>query len=324
MNNIHKLAKEKILIMDGAMGTEIQKLALKESDFRGPLLVNSEYDQKGNNDILSLTQPALIKEIHLSYCKAGADIIETNTFSSNSISQADYGNENLVLEMNIKSAQIAREVANDFSINHSRNIFVAGAIGPLVASYRPELCPPAAEAEALYADIVAALAPHVDVFILETMCSADQAEGLLRATGKTDTPSWLAVSVDDFNGKTLRSGEPLEALKPVLDRHKPDAVLINCARPEAVNEGLEILKDFGLPFGAYANGFTKITDGFLTEAPTVDALQERQDLDPKAYATHAMGWVAQGASIIGGCCEVGPAHIAEIAKQLSQNGYRII
>ena len=295
-----------ITLLDGSIGQELVKRAGKKPTAMWSTAV-------------LIDQPNLVREVHNDYFSAGASVATTNTYPVLKDRLEREGLADQIETLWARAVETACAARNAHGVGR-----VAGAIGPLVASYRPELCPPAAEAEALYADIVAALAPNVDVFILETMCSADQAEGLLRATGKTDTPSWLAVSVDDFNGKTLRSGEPLEALKPVLDRHKPDAVLINCARPEAVNEGLEILKDFGLPFGAYANGFTKITDGFLTEAPTVDALQERQDLDPKAYATHAMGWVAQGASIIGGCCEVGPAHIAEIAKQLSQNGYRII
>jgi S-methylmethionine-dependent homocysteine/selenocysteine methylase len=100
--------------------------------------------------------------------------------------------------------------------------------------------------------------------------------------------------------------------------------LINCSRPEAVADGLAILKTFGLPFGAYANGFTKISQEFLVDAPTVDALEQRQDLGPKDYASFAMGWVAQGATIVGGCCEVGPDHIAELATQLRAAGHVIV
>ncbi len=295
-----------ITLLDGSIGQELVKRAGKKPTAMWSTAV-------------LIDQPNLVREVHNDYFSAGASVATTNTYP---VLKDRLEREGLADQIETLWARAVQTACAARKAHGSGR--VAGAIGPLVASYRPDLCPPPAEAETLYADIVAALAPKVDVFLLETMCSADQAEGLLRATGKTDRPSWLAVSVDDFNGKTLRSGEPLAALKPVLDRHKPDAVLINCARPEAVNEGLEILKDFGLPFGAYANGFTKITNAFLTEAPTVDALQERQDLDPTTYAAFAMGWVAQGASIIGGCCEVGPAHIAEIAKQLSQNGYRII
>ena len=201
---------------------------------------------------------------------------------------------------------------------------VAGAIGPLVGSYRPEACPPPEQAELLYADIVAALAPAVDLLLIETMSSVAQAEGALRAANKAALPVWLAISVDDVDGTRLRSGEPLPALAPVLQRYAPAALLINCSLPEAVTVGLDIVATFGLPFGAYANGFTQITEAFVNGPQTVDKLDQRRDLDPLAYARFAMQWLDQGASIVGGCCEIGPAHIAELARQISGRGYEII
>jgi homocysteine S-methyltransferase len=102
------------------------------------------------------------------------------------------------------------------------------------------------------------------------------------------------------------------------------AIMINCSMPEAIPAAMDILAKGDKPFGAYANGFTKITDGFLTHKPTVDALSARQDLGPEAYAKHAMGWIAQGATIVGGCCEVGPAHIAELARQIRAAGHEVV
>ena len=139
----------------------------------------------------------------------------------------------------------------------------------------------------------------------------------MRAANKADMPVWLAVSVMDGDGTRLRSGEALRDLALAVTHYRPDAVLINCARPEAIAAALEIIKGFGRPFGAYANGFTMIAEDFLKDAPTVDALQARRDLTPDAYADFAEGWAAQGASIIGGCCEVGPAHIAELHRRLA-------
>ena len=141
---------------------------------------------------------------------------------------------------------------------------------------------------------------------------------------KSRLPVWLAVSVEDFDGSKLRSGENLADLAPVLNRHDTDAILINCSRPEAVSTAVDIAAQFGRPFGAYANGFTKISQGFLQEAPTVDALQERSDLSPAAYADFAMGWIDQGATIVGGCCEVGPNHIAELAARITAAGHQIV
>jgi homocysteine S-methyltransferase len=134
----------------------------------------------------------------------------------------------------------------------------------------------------------------------------------------------MAFSVDDTDGTKLRSGEPLFVMTEMVRHYGPAAVMINCAMPEAIDQGLPVLTDCGLPFGAYANGFTKITEAFLQDAPTVDALSARTDLTPDAYAEHVMRWVGAGATIVGGCCEVGPAHIAEIARRLHGAGHTIV
>jgi homocysteine S-methyltransferase len=156
------------------------------------------------------------------------------------------------------------------------------------------------------------------------MCSVDQADGAMRAAKKSDRPIWLALSVDDFDGTKLRSGENLKDVRPMLDRHQPDAILINCSRPEAVSKGVEIISKFGFKFGAYANGFARISDGFLQDSPTVDVLEQRQDMSPNHYAEFAMDWVALGATIVGGCCEVGPDHIKELAQRLISEGHTIL
>jgi homocysteine S-methyltransferase len=132
----------------------------------------------------------------------------------------------------------------------------------------------------------------------------------------------VALSVDDQDGTRLRSGEPLADVLPHVG--KAAALLINCSSPEAIKPALDILKTAGLPFGAYANGFEKITQEFLGDKPTVDSLSARRDLTPAAYADHVMGWIEQGATIVGGCCEVGPAHIKEIAERLRAAGHTIV
>ncbi|MEM9912401.1 MAG: homocysteine S-methyltransferase family protein, partial [Pseudomonadota bacterium] len=216
----------------------------------------------------------------------------------------------------VASAQKARDVHGSGR--------VAGSIGPIGASYRPDICPPARQAAEIYAEHVELMKDHVDLFLLETMSSVDQAEGGLLATTGHGKPVWLGITVDDDDGTKLRSSEPLSDLTPVIDRYVPDAVLVNCSRPEAVTTSLDFVAKLGRPFGAYANGFTRISDGFLKAAPTVDALTERTDLGPEAYARFAMRWVEQGATIVGGCCEVGPAHIAVLARALKDAGHRIV
>ena len=195
---------------------------------------------------------------------------------------------------------------------------VAGSLGPLGASYRTDLVPEAEVAAELYAEVARLQAPYVDLFICETMSSVDQARGALMGAKVTEKPVWLAISVADDDGTVLRSGEPVEAILPVIDALSPDAVLVNCSLPECIDAALPKLAGVGVPTGAYANGFTSIDAGFLGHNPTVDALTARTDLGPAEYARFAHGWAGQGATIIGGCCEVGPAHIAELTAQFRQ------
>jgi len=295
-----------ITLLDGSIGQELVKRAGKAPT---PLWSTT----------VMIDQPDILRDVHAEYFNVGASVATTNTYPvlHDRLVRADLQDQIETLwAQAVKSAQSARNAHGSGRI--------AGSIGPLIASYRPDICPSAAEAEELYRDVVDALAPHVDLLLIETMCSVDQADGALRAAMKSGRPVWLAVSVEDFDGSKLRSGENLADLAPVLNRHDTDAILINCSRPEAVSTAVDIVAQFGRPFGAYANGFTKIAQGFLKDAPTVDALQERSDLSPAAYADFAMGWIDQGATIVGGCCEVGPDHIAELAARIKAAGHHIV
>lgn len=295
-----------ITLLDGSIG---QELVRRSGDRATPLWSTQ----------VMIDRPDLVRQVHDAHFAAGATVASTNTYAVLRDRLARVGLEGEVARLT-ETALAAARGARD-ARGGGR---VAGAIGPLVASYRPDLCPPAAEAARLYAEPVALLAPHVDLLLFETMSSVDQARGALLAARGAPCPVWLAVTVMDEDGTRLRSGEPVEALGPLLAEHRPDALLINCTRPESVSPALDRIAGFGLPFGAYANGFTRIGEGFLSDAPTVDALEARRDLSPAAYADHAMGWIAQGASIVGGCCEVGPDHIAELARRIRESGHAIV
>ena len=149
-------------------------------------------------------------------------------------------------------------------------------------------------------------------------------EIIVVTNSKIKKPVWIAFSVDDFDGSKLRSGEEVEKIDLIIKKFNPDAVLINCSRPEVVASALKIISAFDVKYGAYANGFTKITSGFLKDAPTVDALEERKDLNPESYSKFVMEWVNLGATIVGGCCEVGPDHIKLIAQKLNKSGFNIV
>lgn len=263
-------------------------------------------------------RPDLVREVHAAYFDAGATVASTNTYALHRDRLESYGDPadwQRLIDTALDQAVAARD-------SHGAGR-VAACLGPLGASYRPDLCPPADEAAPLYAELVQIMGDRPDLYLLETCSSVDQARGALQGTLGRGKPVWLAMSVSDADGTRLRSGEPLADLGPLLKDLTPDAVLINCSPPEAVTQAMPILARMGLPFGAYANGFTRIDDGFLSAAPTVDALTARKDLTPEAYTAHALTWLGHGATILGGCCEVGPAHIAHLAQALRDRGHTI-
>ena len=199
------------------------------------------------------------------------------------------------------------------------SVRIAGCLPPLVGSYRPDLTPPEDVCLADYRRIVSVQADHVDLFLCETMLSAAEARAATAAAGESGRPVWTALSVDDADGTLLRSGEGVaEGAQAAIDAGA-EAVLINCSSPEAVAAALPALAAAGVPFGAYANGFVSV--GALQPGGTVDVLEARDDLDPTIYAGHAMAWVGAGAAIVGGCCEIGPAHIAALGHRLAAEGY---
>ena len=295
-----------ITLLDGSIGQEL----VKRSGEKPTGLWSTQ---------VMIDQPELVRDVHASYFDTGATVATANTYAVLRDRLRRVGIEEhfeTLLSTAMATAGEARDAAGSGR--------VAASIGPLNASYRPDIFPPAEEAVETYAEIVDLVKDAADILLIETVTSVEHAEGALRATEGHGKAVWLAISTDDFEGTMIRSGEPLADLAPVVAAHQVDAVLINCSRPEVVADGLEIIKSFGKPVGAYANGFTKISDGFKEEFPTVDALERRKDLGPEPYAEFAMGWVAQGASIVGGCCEVGPDHIAELARQLRGAGHIIV
>jgi S-methylmethionine-dependent homocysteine/selenocysteine methylase len=189
-------------------------------------------------------------------------------------------------------------------------------MGPTGRSYRPDLVPSAEEAAELYAEIAYLQEPYVDLFLCETMSSVEQARGAVMGASVVNKPVWLAVSVADEDGSKLRSGEAISEIFPLISEFKLAALLVNCSSPEAVNQAIPRLAGQDVPIGAYANGFVKIAPDFMKEGATVDLLESRTNLGPKSYADFVDGWIKQVATIVGGCCEIGPAHIEELAKRL--------
>ncbi|WP_333712696.1 homocysteine S-methyltransferase family protein [Yoonia sp.] len=287
-----------IILLDGGMG---QELVHRAGDRPTPLWSTQ----------VMVDHPGLVAEVHADYRAAGATVHTANTYAIHRDRLEGTGMEGQFEALHMAALKEAAGVG-----------VIAGSLGPLRASYRPDLMPPHDKAVATYAEVVALLAPHVDLFICETVASIAHARAALEAATASGKPVWVALTVDDTDGTRLRSGEAVADALPHLDGAA--AVLANCSVPEAVSETIKVLATGTRPFGGYANGFTKISAGFLADKPTVDALTARADLDPEAYAAFAMGWIAQGATIVGGCCEVGPAHIARLAEAITSAGHRIV
>ncbi len=254
--------------------------------------------------------PHLIQEVHEDYFRAGATIATTNTYTLHRDRLARFELEHEFESLNQQACQLAVAARERFGGG-----LIAGSLGPSGGSYQPELAPEPAVAARWFQELAEVQAPYVDLFLLETMSSVEQARGALMGACRVGKPVWLAVSVLDDDGTRLRSGEAVSDILPLVSEFPLEALLVNCSTPEAINQSIPRLNGVTVALGAYANGFTHISTAFRQPGASVIELSEREDLDPLRYADYAEQWVADGATIIGGCCCVGPAHIAELHKR---------
>ena len=294
-----------ITLLDGGMG---QELIARSGDAPTPLWATQ----------VMIDHPGLVQAVHADYFAAGATVATTNTYAIHHDRLVKFGIDGQFAGLH---AQALSEATAARAAHGSGRI--AGSLGPLGASYRADVLPEHAKAVALYAEVAGILTPHVDFLIAETVASLDHARAVLEGARGAGKPMWLSVTVDDEDGTILRSGEAVADLGPILKAGGAQAVLANCSAPEAMAAALRVFATFGLPYGAYANGFQQITKDFLKDNPTVDVLHARPEMNPARYADFALLWVGMGATIIGGCCETTPAHIAEIARRLRAEGHRI-
>lgn len=312
---LEKAIKERILILDGAMGTMIQRHKLEEEDFRKGAFENHNKSLKGNNDLLSITRPEIIKDIHRQYFQAGADIVETNTFSGTWIAQADYGLEDAVYRINYESAKIAKEVANEFT---DKPRFVAGSIGPTnrTASISPDVNDPGFRAISFdelvgaYKDQVNALMDGgVDILLVETIFDTLNAKAALFAIDQvfedrnTKIPIMVSGTITDQSGRTL-TGQTTEAFLISLSHMPLLTIGLNCALGASLMRPyLQILNEKS-PFGVSAHPNAGLPNEFgkYDESPEMMAAQIKEFLDE--------GLV----NIIGGCCGTTPEHIKAIAE----------
>ncbi|MFL5213674.1 MAG: homocysteine S-methyltransferase family protein, partial [Microvirga sp.] len=314
---LRKAASERILVLDGAMGTEIQALKLSEADFRGERFAAHAHDLKGNNDLLILTQPDAIRETHLHYFRAGADIVETNTFSGTSIAQSDYGLEAIVYELNREGARLAREAAVEAEKEDGRRRFVAGAVGPTnrTLSISPDVNNPGYRAVTFdqvrdaYAEQVRGLVDGgAELILIETIFDTLNAKAAIFATQGVfaergvKLPIMISGTITDLSGRTL-SGQTPTAFWHAIRHAEPFAVGLNCAL------GAREMR-------AHIEEIAKVADTLVCAYPNAGLPNEFGLYDERPEATAAMlaefadaGFV----NIVGGCCGTTPDHIAAIA-----------
>lgn len=329
--DIRELIKERILVLDGAMGTMIQRYELGEADYRGERFADHPGDLKGNNDLLSITKPNVIREIHQQYFAAGADMVETNTFSGTTIAMADYEMEDLVYELNYESARIACEVAKEFTEKEPHKPrYVAGAIGPTnrTASISPDVNDPAYRAVsfddlriAYKEQAIALIEGGVDVLLIETIFDTLNAKAALFAceeafdeTGK-EIPVMISGTITDASGRTL-SGQTTEAFLISLSHTDLLSIGLNCALGASeLRQYLEVLAakaETGV--SAYPNAGLPNAFGAYDETPEEMAAQVKEYLDLDLI------------NIIGGCCGTTPDHIqalAELAKEYKPRRFAV-
>lgn len=319
---IEACLQQRILVIDGAMGTMIQRHKLTEADYRGERFKDWHTDVKGNNDLLSITQPAIIEDIHKQYLEAGADIIETNTFSSTVIAQADYEMQSIAYDMNLASAKCARNAADEYTAKDpSKPRFVAGAIGPLnkTLSLSPDVNNPGYRAvsfdevaDAYYDQIKALTEGGVDILLIETIFDTLNAKAAIYAVkkyfrdiNKPSLPVMISGTITDASGRTL-SGQTLEAFYVSVMHARPLSVGLNCALgAQEMRSHIEELSQIAACYtSAYPN------------AGLPNAMGE-YDEQPSETAHFIEDWAKQGfVNIVGGCCGTTPDHIKHIADNV--------
>ncbi|WP_211352046.1 homocysteine S-methyltransferase family protein [Dinghuibacter silviterrae] len=319
METIADCLRKRILIIDGAMGTMIQRHRLTEEDYRGERFKDWPSDLKGNNDLLCLTQPDIIKGIHLEYLEAGADIIETNTFNAQRVSMADYHMEDIAYEINVAAARIAREAVQAFQSD--KPVFVAGAIGPMnkTLSLSPDVNNPGFRSvyfdevsEAYYEQVKGLVEGGVDLLLIETIFDTLNAKAAIYAikqffkdTGIPELPIMISGTITDASGRTL-SGQTLEAFYISVQHAAPLSIGLNCALGAAeMRPHIEELSQIAACFtSAYPNAGLPNTMG-------------EYDEQPEQTAHFLEDWAREGyVNIVGGCCGTTPDHIRHIAEHV--------
>lgn len=329
---IQEIAKERILLLDGAMGTMIQRYKLQEEDYRGTQFADWSSPLKGNNDLLSLTRPDIILEIHKAYLEAGSDIIETNTFNGTSISMADYGMEALVYKLNVESAKIAKQAADEYTLlNPAKPRYVAGAVGPTnkTASLSPDVNDPGYRAitfdqlvESYKEQVGGLIDGGVDLILVETIFDTLNAKAALFAVKDVfeekgiELPIMISGTITDASGRTL-SGQTIEAFYISLMHAEPFSIGLNCALGAKDME-------------PYLYALSKLANCLVSAYPNAGLPNAfgQYDETPQEMVSQVEVFLKEGyINVLGGCCGTTPEHIqamSEIAARYSPRKLEIV
>jgi S-methylmethionine-dependent homocysteine/selenocysteine methylase len=292
-----------ITLLDGGLGQELIK---RSSAPPHPLWSTK----------VMMDEPHLVSEIHRDFCLAGARVICLNTYAVSRHRLDTYAPEESLDQILKTASDVANIGIRDAGASSS--VSVVASMPPLNASYDHTVAPDFEVAYPQYRELIQLQKYHVDAFLLETMSNIAEATAGAKAMREAGVTGAVAFTLSDSDASVLRSGESLEAALAAVMPFSPDAVLINCSIPEVVTEGLKVVAKSGLRFGGYANGFTSVEA--LVPGSTVDRLTHRKDLGPKEYLEFVKAWIDLGAEVIGGCCEIGPSHIAAIADYCRREG----
>ncbi|MBD3224303.1 MAG: homocysteine S-methyltransferase [Caldithrix sp.] len=296
-----------IFLLDGGVGQEIYKRSGKPAS---PLWSAQ----------VMMDNPEIVKEVHKDFIKAGASIITINSYTCTPTRLERDSQVQWFEKLQHQALNAASGARDELGLT-ADEVSIAGCLPPLMGSYTVDERA-FSELKKEYEQIVAIQAPVVDLFLIETISNVKEAKAAVEAALQGGQPVWLSLTLSDSHPNQLRSGETIEKALHALKKYPLGALLFNCSFPETIDQGLLALRHLDMPFGGYGNAFTSINA--LKPGGTVDVLTARDDMNEKKYALHVMDWIQKGATVIGGCCEVGPSYIHYIYKQLQSEHYNIV
>lgn len=300
---LDQFAQNGVVLLDGGMGQELRKR-------------RQDGDKAFWGTGVLIGAPHQVKEVHTDYINAGAKVITTNTYALLRTRLDEWGlSQDKFPELMDRAGRLAAEARQETG----EDVLIAGSLPPLNGSYLPENVKPFEEIEPIYREHAELLAPHVDLYICETMSTSAEGYAAAYAARASGKPVWVAWTLKDGGSTLLRSGETLKQAWAALDGFDIEAALVNCCWPESISAAMKELSGLGAPYaGGYGNGFAGIPESWTVKEKGVAVLGQREEFRPDTYAAHVADWIADGATIVGGCCEVGPEHIARLNTMLKE------